>query len=84
MPSARRFPLPWWIEERQESFIVKDANGQQLRLPLFRRRAAAADVDEAAVARRGIPHRGEHCQATKRAAADIEGHSEAAGLGQPG
>jgi hypothetical protein len=25
----RRFPPPWSIEERQESFIVKDANGQQ-------------------------------------------------------
>ena len=30
MPSTRRFPPPWSIEERQESFIVKDANGQQL------------------------------------------------------
>jgi hypothetical protein len=30
MPSPRRFPPPWSIEERQESFIVKDANGQQL------------------------------------------------------
>jgi hypothetical protein len=28
MASARRFPPPWSIEERQESFIVKDANGQ--------------------------------------------------------
>jgi hypothetical protein len=24
------FPLPWSIEESQEAFIVKDANGQQL------------------------------------------------------
>ena len=30
MPSPRRFPPPWSIEEHQESFIVKDANGQQL------------------------------------------------------
>ena len=30
MPSPRRFPPPWSIEERQKSFIVKDANGQQL------------------------------------------------------
>ena len=30
MPSPRRFPPPWSIEEREESFIVKDANGQQL------------------------------------------------------
>ena len=29
MPPPRRFP-PWSIEERQESFIVKDANGQEL------------------------------------------------------
>jgi hypothetical protein len=28
MPERRRFPPPWSIEERQESFIVKDANGQ--------------------------------------------------------
>jgi len=26
----RRFPPPWSIEERQESFIVKDASGQRL------------------------------------------------------
>jgi hypothetical protein len=30
MPSTRRFPPPWSIEERQESFMVKDANDQQL------------------------------------------------------
>jgi hypothetical protein len=28
--SSRRFPPPWSIEERQESFIVKDANSQHL------------------------------------------------------
>jgi hypothetical protein len=68
-----RFPPPWSIEERQESFIVK----------YFEDDAAAAVVDEATIARRGIPHRGEHCQIAKRAAADIEGHSAAAELGQP-
>ena len=30
MPSPRRFPPPWSIEEGAESFIVKDANGQAL------------------------------------------------------
>ena len=30
MTERRRFPPPWSIEERQESFIVKDANGQAL------------------------------------------------------
>ena len=34
-------------------------------------------------ARRGVPYRGEHCQAAKRAAADIEGHSATAQFGQP-
>jgi hypothetical protein len=29
-PLFTRFPPPWSIEESQESFIVKDANGQQL------------------------------------------------------
>ena len=33
MTERRRFPPPWSIEERQESFIVKDANGQQLDRP---------------------------------------------------
>ena len=30
MTERRRFPPPWPIEEHTESFIVKDANGQQL------------------------------------------------------
>jgi hypothetical protein len=30
MSSPRRFLPPWSIEERQECFIVKDANGQAL------------------------------------------------------
>ena len=30
MPPPRRFPSPWSIEERQEFFIVKDANGQRI------------------------------------------------------
>jgi hypothetical protein len=30
MPSPRRFPPPWSIEEGTESFIVKDATGQPL------------------------------------------------------
>jgi hypothetical protein len=27
MPSSRRFPPPWSIDEQMESFIVKDASG---------------------------------------------------------
>ena len=30
MTERRRFSPPWSIEERQKSFIVKDANGQPL------------------------------------------------------
>ena len=30
MPSARRLPPPWMIEEHAESFIVRDKNGQAL------------------------------------------------------
>ena len=35
MPSPRRFSPPWSIEERQESFIVTDANGQYLAYVYF-------------------------------------------------
>jgi hypothetical protein len=35
MPSPRRFPPPWSIEERTESFIVKDATGQPLTYVYF-------------------------------------------------
>jgi hypothetical protein len=30
MPSARRFPPPWSVEETAPCFIVRDANGQAL------------------------------------------------------
>ena len=30
MPSPRRFPPPWTIDEHTESFIVRDATGQAL------------------------------------------------------
>jgi hypothetical protein len=35
MPSSRRFPPPWSIEERQESFSVTDGNGQHLAYVYF-------------------------------------------------
>jgi hypothetical protein len=46
--------------------------------------AQSAIVRKVAHARRGVPNRGEYCQAAKRAAADIEGHSEGAKFSQPG
>ena len=30
MPSPRRFPPPWSVEERPACFIVRDKNGQAL------------------------------------------------------
>jgi CHASE1-domain containing sensor protein len=53
MPSARRFPPPWIVEEHPESFIVPDKNGQALGYFYFEeepgRRAAANSLtkDEA-------------------------------------
>jgi hypothetical protein len=45
MPSARRFPPSWSVEEREECFIVRDANGQALAYVYFEgeldRRSAA-------------------------------------------
>ena len=35
MPSPRRFPQPWTIEEHAESFIVHDATGQPLAYVYF-------------------------------------------------
>ena len=36
MPSARRFPPPWSVEETAPCFIVRDANGQAFfRIDLF-------------------------------------------------
>ena len=39
MPSPRRLPPPWSIEERQESFVVTDANGQAFALVYFENEA---------------------------------------------
>jgi hypothetical protein len=35
MGASRRFPSPWSIEERQESFIVTDGNGQHVAYVYF-------------------------------------------------
>jgi hypothetical protein len=81
MPAARRFPPPWSIEERTESFIVKDANGQQLAYLYFEDEPQRQMSMKRLSRDEAFLYRGEHCQAAKRAAADIEGHSEAAKLG---
>ena len=84
MPSPRRFPPPWSIEEGAACFIVRDGDKQALAYVYFENEPGRRSSREAAHARRGIPDRGEHRQAAKRAAADIEGHSAAAKFGQPG
>jgi hypothetical protein len=45
MPSPRRFPPPWSVEEQEVCFVVRDHNGQQLAYIYFEdepgRRSAA-------------------------------------------
>ena len=45
MPSARRFPPPWSVEEQAACFVVRDASGQALAYIYFEdepgRRSAA-------------------------------------------
>jgi hypothetical protein len=45
MMAARRFPLPWSVEEQAACFVVRDHNGQQLSYVYFEdepgRRSAA-------------------------------------------
>ena len=40
MPSARRFPPPWTVEETDACFIVRDANGQALACVYFEDRGS--------------------------------------------
>jgi hypothetical protein len=35
LPSPRRFPAPWSIEEQPACFVVSDANGQKLAYVYF-------------------------------------------------
>jgi hypothetical protein len=42
MPSARRFPPLWIVDEHTESFIVRDANGQALGYFYFEMNRSAA------------------------------------------
>ena len=79
-------PLPAAMVNRGRHGILhgEGRHRPSARVPLFRKRVAAALVNEKAHPRRGVPDRGEHRQAAERAAADIEGYSPAAEHGQPG
>jgi hypothetical protein len=35
MPSPRRFPPPWFVEELEACFVVKDSAGQKLAYVYF-------------------------------------------------
>ena len=62
---------------------MKDGNGQHLAYLYFEDESQRRMSMKRLISRRGIPNRGEHRQAAKRAAADIEGHSATAKFGQP-
>jgi hypothetical protein len=45
MPSARRYPPPWTVEEANDArFIVRDPNGQALNLGYFSSRMRLGDA----------------------------------------
>ena len=60
---TRRFPPPWSVEDIGAAFVVKDANGQQLCVCLFRGGARPAISGEVADEGRGQAVSGEHRQA---------------------
>ena len=85
MASPRRFPPPWSIEEYgRKCFIVRDSGKQALAYIYYENEVRSALKCKAAHARRGILDRSEHRQAAECAAADIEGHPEAAEYSEPG
>jgi hypothetical protein len=47
MPSPRRFPPPWIVEEQPACFVVRDHNGQQLAYVCRRSAAKLLSKDEA-------------------------------------
>ena len=83
-PDLRRRRYFEDYKERQESFIVKDANGQQIAYLYFEDEPQRQMSMKRLSRDEAFLYRGEHCQAAKRAAADIEGHSATVEHGQPG
>jgi hypothetical protein len=81
MPSPRRFPPPGRSRKAPPASSCEITTSRRWRMSIMRTRPAGDR--EAAHAGRGVPDRGEHRQAAKRAATDIEGHSATAKFGQP-
>ena len=59
--TARRFPPPWTLDEHDECFIVRDADGQALGYFYFEEEQQSPH-QQAAHTRRGAAHGGEFCQ----------------------
>jgi hypothetical protein len=60
MPSTRRFPPPWTIEEHNDAcFIVRDSAGQALGYFYFEEEPGRRFGGQAAHQGRGPPHGGE-------------------------
>jgi hypothetical protein len=55
--------------------IVREGYKKALPCIYFENEPGRSSSCQAAHARRGVPHRAEHRQAAKRAAADLEGYS---------
>jgi len=49
MPSPRRFPSPWTVEEQPARFVVRDHTGQQLG-PLHRSALVSVETHEQKIA----------------------------------
>jgi hypothetical protein len=73
-----RFPPPWSIEEGAARFVVRDHDKQALAYAYYENESGRRSSAKLLTRSLGIPDRGEHRQVAKRAAADIEGLSEAA------
>jgi hypothetical protein len=68
MPESCRFPPHWSIEESSARCM---GDKKALAYVYFRQRGRSAVGRKVAILRRGIPRRGKHCRAAKRAAPDI-------------
>jgi hypothetical protein len=81
MPSARRFPPPWIIEEHNNAcFIVKDATGQALAYFYFEEEPGRRSVANLLTQRRGAADGGEVRQAARAVAPDAADQRGVTGL----
>ena len=67
MPSVRRFPPPWSVEETDACFIVRDANGQALAYVYFEEEPGRRSAAKLLTPRRGPADRRQYRQAAEAA-----------------